>query len=141
MATTQANIPIPIQKSDAALGVVYGWASVVEKMMDGVRTAIVDKQDDIIPGPVLERAVVKFMEDYGTSGEMHEGDANGVIVESCYMSPEKAVAMGFSEDVAKQVPTGWWIGAKVTPAVMKKVQDGSYQMFSIQGDADVEPLA
>lgn len=138
MAT--ASIPIPIQKSDAALGVVFGWASVVEKMLDGVRTAVVDHQDDIIPGPVLERAVVQFMEDYASSGEMHQGDANGVIVESVYLSPEKALAMGFAEDVAKGVPSGWWIGAKVTPEVMKRVQDGTYKMFSIQGDADVEPL-
>lgn len=117
---------------------VYGWASVVEKVVDGIRKAIVDHQDDIIPLPVLEHGVVDFMQDYRTSGEMHTGDANGVIVESAVMSPEKALAMGFPEDVAKAMPSGWWIGVKVTPEVMKRVKDGTYKMFSIQGDADVE---
>lgn len=138
MTTTQ--LPFAITKSDDALGVVFGWASVVEREVDGVRKAIVDHQDDIIPGPVLERAVVEFMEDYRTSGEMHTGSANGVVVESLYLSPEKAESMGFAADVSKSVPTGWWIGVKVKPDVMKRVKDGTYKMFSIQGDADVEVL-
>lgn len=129
-----------VTKASEPLGVVYGYASIVEHVVDGVRSAVVDRQDDVIPGPVLESAVVKFMQDYRVSGEMHAGDANGVIVESCFMSPEKALAMGFPDDVAKSVPTGWWIGAKVTPEVMAKVKAGTYQMFSIQGDADVETM-
>lgn len=137
---TATHLPFAITKSDDALGVVFGWASVVEREVDGVRKAIVDHQDDIIPGPVLEKAVVEFMEDYRTSGEMHAGSANGVVVESLYLSPEKAESMGFAADVAKSVPTGWWIGVKVTPDVMKRVKDGTYKMFSIQGDADVETL-
>lgn len=139
MATT--SFDIQIQKSDDALGVVYGFASVVEEEINGVRKAVLDHQNDIIPGHVLEKAVVKFMEDYGISGEMHRGDGNGVIVESLFLSPEKALAMGFSADVAKSVPTGWWIGAKVTPIVMAKVKDGTYKMFSIFGEADVEVMA
>lgn len=99
-----------------------------------------DHQNDIIPGHVLEKAVVEFMEDYRTSGEMHAGEANGVVVESLYLSPEKAVSMGLPEEVAKQVHTGWWIGVKVKPDVMKRVKDGTYKMFSIQGDADVETV-
>lgn len=132
------SLPFAITKSDDALGVVYGWASVVEKDVNGVRTPVVDHQDDIIPGPVLEKAVVDFMGDYRASGEMHAGEANGVIVESLYLSPEKATAMGLPESVAKAVNTGWWIGVKVIPEVMKRVKDGTYKMFSIQGDADVE---
>ena len=110
----------------------------MEKDVGGTRQAVVDYQDDIIPGPVLEKAVVKFMEDYRTSGEMHAGESNGVVVESLYLSPEKALGMGFDASIAKSVPTGWWIGVKVTPEVMKRVKDGTYKMFSIQGDADVE---
>lgn len=135
---TDTQLPFAITKSDDTLGVVYGWASVVEKEIDGVRKAIVDHQDDIIPGTVLARAVVEFMEDYRTSGEMHAGGANGVVVESLYLDPEKAESMGFASDVAKSVPTGWWIGVKVKPEVMQRVKDGTYKMFSIQGDADVE---
>lgn len=138
---TSTHLPFAITKSDDALGVVFGWASVVEKVVEGQRLAIVDHQDDIIPGHVLEKAVVKFMEDYRTSGEMHAGEANGVIVESLYLSPEKALAMDLPAEVAKQVNTGWWIGVKVTPEVMQRVKDGTYKMFSIQGDADVEEAA
>lgn len=136
----QAEKRFVVTKADDSLGVVYGWASIVEKMIDGTRTPIVDHQNDIIPGPVLEQAVMEFMKDYGMSGEMHSGNETGIIVESCYMSPEKAEAMGFPAEVAKQVPTGWWIGAKVAPDLMAKVRSGEYQMFSIQGDADVETV-
>ncbi len=119
---------------------VYGYASVVEEVVDGQRVAVVDKQNDIIPLSVLEVGVVDFMQEYRTSGEMHTGEANGVIVESVVMSPEKALAMGLPSEVAKAVPSGWWIGVKVTPEVMKRVKDGTYKMFSIQGDADVETV-
>ena len=139
MADTQ--LPFAITKSDDALGVVYGWASVVEKDIGGTRQAVVDYQDDIIPGHVLEKAVVEFMESYRTSGEMHTGTANGVVVESLFGSPEKYVSMGVPESIAKTMPTGWWIGVKVTPEVMKRVKDGTYKMFSIQGDADVQEAA
>ena len=34
------------------------------------------------------------------------------------------------------VPEGWWIGFKVTDdEVWKKVKDGTYPMFSIEGEA------
>lgn len=126
-----------VTKADTTLGVVYGYASVVEEMVGEHRVPITDLQGDIIPPAVLESAVVKFMEDYRTSGEMHQGAANGVIVESLFLSPEKGLAMGLPEAVAKGLPVGWWIGAKVTPDVMAKVKDGAYSMFSIQGDAEV----
>ncbi len=54
------------------------------------------------------------------------------------MSPEKAEAMGFADDIAKDVPVGMWIGVKLDPAgeTFAKVKDGAYQMFSIQGTAE-----
>ena len=34
------------------------------------------------------------------------------------------------------LPTGWWIGFQVTDAdVWEKVKDGTYSMFSIEGEA------
>lgn len=126
-----------VTKADTTLGVVFGWASVVEYPSESGRVAVVDKQGDLIPPSVLEQAVVKFMLDSRTSGVMHAGDAVGTIVESAFLSPEKMVAMGFPAEVAKTSPSGWWIGVKVKDDLMALVQAGVYKMFSIQGDAEV----
>ena len=46
---------------------------------------------------------------------------------------EKMEAMGIPEGT---LPTGWWIGFQVTDAdVWEKVKDGTYSMFSIEGEA------
>ena len=114
-----------IAKADTALGVVYGFASVA---------GIVDTQDDVIEPAVLEKAVVEFMQDHRAAGEMHNGQPKtGTVVESVVMSPEKATAMGLPAEVAKAMPTAWWIGVKADPATLAKVKDGSYRMFSIEG--------
>ena len=40
------------------------------------------------------------------------------------------------------VPIGWWIGFKVIdPDVWEKVKDGTYSMFSIEGEAIREEVA
>ncbi len=121
-----------ITKTDSQKGLVYGWAN---QIVDASGQLIEDSQGDVITPDELDTAVVEFMLDYRKSGEMHQGMANGTVVESLVFSPEKAAAMGIPEDVAKGVPVGWWIGVKVTPQVMAKVKDGTYQMFSIQGEA------
>ena len=42
-------------------------------------------------------------------------------------------AMGIPEGT---LPTGWWIGFQVTDVdVWEKVKDGTYSMFSIEGEA------
>jgi hypothetical protein len=121
-----------ISKTDSVKGHVFGWANHV---VDPAGNLIEDSQGDVITPGELEDAVVDFMLDYRKSGEMHSGLAVGHVFESLVFSPEKASAMGLAEDVAKSVPTGWWIGVKVGPEVMAKVKDGTYQMFSIQGEA------
>lgn len=121
-----------IAKTDQSKGLVYGWAN---HIVDGAGQAIEDTQGDVIAPDELEGAVVEFMLDYRKSGEMHQGLANGTVIESLVFSPGKAVAMGLPTDVAKACPVGWWIGVKVIPSVMAKVMDGTYQMFSIQGEA------
>ena len=121
-----------ITKTDVAKGLVYGWANHV---VDAAGNLIEDSQGDVITPGELDDAVVDFMLDYRKSGVMHAGLAVGNVIESLVFSPEKAQAMGLPEDVSKSVPTGWWIGVKVGPEVMAKVKDGTYQMFSIQGEA------
>jgi len=133
-ATAQAAIA----KIDEALGLVYGWASVVLK--DG--EAVVDRQGDIIEPAELEAAMVEFMKDYRSVGEMHEGGDKGVVVEAVVMSPAKARAMGIPVAVADQMPTGAWIGVQLDPAgeTFAKVRDGKLAAFSIQGTADRIPV-
>lgn len=64
---------------------------------------------------------------------MHERGGCAVLVESVIFTPEKIAAMGIPEGT---VPAGWWIGFKVTDDdVWAKVKDGTYPMFSIEGEA------
>jgi hypothetical protein len=115
-------------------GLVYGWASVV--VSDGEQ--VVDRQGDVIPPAALEDAMVEFMKDYRQSGEMHEGEAVGTVVEAFTMTPEKLVAMGFDESVAKSMPVGAWIGVQLDPTseTFAKVKSGELGMFSIQGTGE-----
>ena len=47
---------------------------------------------------------------------------------------EKQRAMGIPEGT---LPIGWWIGFKVFDTdVWEKVKDGTYSMFSIEGEAE-----
>ena len=64
---------------------------------------------------------------------MHERGGCAVLIESVIFTAEKMAAMGIPEGT---VPTGWWIGFKVTDdEVWGKGKDGSYGMFSIEGTA------
>ena len=126
-----------IAKLDKAKHLVYGWASVVATA-DGA--LVEDLQGDLIDPADLEDAAVDFMLDYRKSGEMHEGRAAGTVVEALVASPEKYAAMGVPESVAKAMPSGLWLGVKVTPDVFAKVEAGHYRMFSIEGTATPEPV-
>lgn len=64
---------------------------------------------------------------------MHERGGAAVLVESVVFTEEKTQAMGIP---AGAVPVGWWIGFKVLDEdVWEKVKDGTYSMFSIEGEA------
>ena len=98
-----------------------------------------DGVGDIIDVEELEQAAYNFVELYREGGEMHERGGCAVLVESVIFTPEKIAAMGIPEGT---VPTGWWIGFKVTDDdVWAKVKDGTYPMFSIEGEAVRVPEA
>ena len=102
-----------ITKSDDDRMLAFGWANV------SVRTdgeLIEDWQDDIVEPEELENAAYKFVEFYVVFTE------------------EKQRVIGIPEGT---LPVGWWIGFKVTdPDVWEKVKDGTYSMFSIEGEAE-----
>jgi len=115
-------------KEDECL--VSGWANVAVNA-DG--SLPLDWQDDIIRPDVLEKAAINFMMDYRGSGVMHEGEEQGIVVESIVFTKEKQSILGIPEGC---VPEGWFITVKVTnPEVFKAVKEGKYRMFSIQGNA------
>lgn len=120
-----------IAKSDDDKHLAFGWANVATRA-DGEE--IEDWQEDIIEPEELENAAYQYVLLYREGGEMHERGGAAVLVESVVFTEEKMQAMGIP---AGTLPIGWWIGFKVTDEdVWEKVKDGTYPMFSIEGEAE-----
>ena len=120
-----------IMKSDDEKMLAFGWAS-VSMRVDG--EVIEDWQKDIVEPDELENAAYEFVLLYREGGEMHERGGAAVLVESVVFTEEKMQAMGIP---AGTLPIGWWIGFKVLDEdVWEKVKDGTYPMFSIEGEAE-----
>lgn len=120
-----------IAKSDDGKHLAFGWANVAIRA-DGEE--IEDWQEDIIEPEELENAAYQYVLLFREGGEMHERGGAAVLVESVVFTEEKMQAMGIP---AGTLPIGWWIGFKVTDEdVWEKVKDGTYPMFSIEGEAE-----
>ena len=120
-----------IMKSDNEKMLAFGWAN-VSMRVDG--ELIEDWQADIIEPEELENAAYEYVLLYREGGEMHERGGTAVLIESVVFTKEKMQAMGIP---AGTLPVGWWIGFKVTDKdVWEKVKDGTYPMFSIEGEAE-----
>jgi hypothetical protein len=123
------DVVVDISKSEDK-NLVSGWAN-ISIQADG--NVPLDFQGDIIAPHVLEKAAIKFMEEYRTSGVEHKGSSVGIIVESIVFTKDKMAAIGIPEGT---IPEGWFITVKVhDPEVFAKVKSGAYKMFSIQGKA------
>jgi hypothetical protein len=111
-------------------GIVWGWASIIEK--DG--KAIIDHQGDMIDPEELVKAAHDFISNSRTGGLMHTKEANeprkvGDIVESMVFTRELQKALDI--DLGK---AGWLIGFKITdPEVRKLAAGGRLPSFSIGG--------
>lgn len=120
-----------IAKSDDEKMLAFGWANISIRS-DG--EVIEDWQEDIIEPADLENAAYEFVRLYREGGEMHERGGVATLVESVVFTEEKCKAMGIPEGT---LPVGWWIGFKVLDKdVWEKVKDGTYSMFSIEGEAE-----
>ena len=120
-----------IMKSDDEKMLAFGWASVSIRV-DG--ELIEDWQEDIVEPQELEHAAYKYVCFYREGGEMHERGGAAVLIESVVFTEEKMRAMGIPIGI---LPIGWWIGFQVLDReVWEKVKDGTYQMFSIEGEAE-----
>lgn len=122
-----------ITKSDDEKMLAFGWANVSIRSNGEV---IEDWQQDIVEPAELERAAYNFVELYREGGEMHERGGTAVLIESVVFTKDKMKAIGIPENT---LPIGWWIGFKVLDEdVWEKVKDGTYSMFSIEGEAERE---
>lgn len=120
-----------IMKSDDEKMLAFGWAN-VSMRVDG--ELIEDWQADIIEPEELENAAYEYVLIYREGGEMHERGGVAILIESVVFTEEKMQAMGIP---AGTLPVGWWIGFKITDKdVWEKVKNGTYQMFSIEGEAE-----
>ena len=109
---------------------IFGWASVAIKV-DGEQ--VVDYQNDLIDPEDLEESVYEYVLNFRDSGEEHISTLRkkGRLVESCMFTKEKMAAMGIPEGI---VPEAWWIGFYIDDDdAWEKVKNGTYQMFSIEG--------
>ncbi len=105
---------------------VFGFASAAE---------ITDSQGDTIDADTLERAAYSFVLSDGTGGEMHRRWNVARLIESFFVTKEKANLLGVAEEHIGK----WWVGFKVTDAeVWQRVKNGDYKMFSIGGVASNE---
>lgn len=119
-----------IAKSDDEKMTAFGWASVAIRA-DGEQ--VEDWQSDIIDPEDLEKAAYEFVLLYREGGEMHERGGVAELVESVVFTKEKQRLIGIPEGT---LPVGWWIGFKILdPDVWERVKDGTYSMFSIEGEA------
>lgn len=118
-------------KSDDEKMLAFGWAS-VSMRVDG--ELIEDWQNDIVEPEELEKAAYDYVLLYREGGEMHERGGAAILIESVVFTEEKMRVMGIP---AGTLPVGWWIGFKVTDKeVWEKVKDGTYNMLSIEGEAE-----
>lgn len=128
------------KKLDLKDGIVWGWASVIEK--DG--KAIVDHQGDVIQEDDLVKAAHDHVTNSRVGGALHlyvPGPdrtplKGGDIVESLVFT--KALQKALGVDLGK---VGWLVGYQITdPYVKKMVASGQLKAFSIGGSGRREPI-
>lgn len=128
--TVYIDQPVDISKLKDDEHLVFGWANV---SIDKDGNVPLDWDGDVIPAEVLEKSAYQYVLKYRESGEMHEGEAVGHLVESVMFTKQKMESMGIPEGT---VPEGWWVGFYVPDdEVVAKIKTGEYKMFSIQGKA------
>lgn len=124
-----------IAKSVEDEQLVFGWANIA---IDANGQYPVDWDGDVTDPGDLEKSAYEFVLKYRATGEQHQGEVKGDLVESVMFTKEKQAAMGIPDGV---VPEGWWVGFHVPDAeVFAKIKSGEYEMFSVEGSAIREKL-
>lgn len=136
IATTGASDEVfKVVKSKEDEQLVFGWANIA---IDAEGRFPLDWDGDVTTPEHLEKAAYNFVLKYRATGEQHEGEVKGNLVESVMFTKEKQRAMGIPEGI---VPEGWWVGFHIPDAeVFAKIKSGEYKMFSVEGTAKRLPL-
>lgn len=133
--TISANFAKGFNTEDTlAKGLVYGWASVIEK--DG--KIVTDHEGDRIDIEDLTDAAHNFITKSRNGGVLHDeyGHHIGHIVESVIFSKQLQKALGI--DLGK---VGWLIGYQITdPRVKMMVKGGLLKSFSVGGKGRRVPV-
>jgi hypothetical protein len=121
------EIPFNFAKADPEQRLIFGWAVTATK--DG--RLVIDKQDDMIAVPELEKAAYDFVLYSRDHGTLHLRKGTGRLVESMVFTKEKQVILGI--DLGKE---SWWTGFRVDdPEVWERHKRGELPEFSIGGAA------
>jgi len=124
-----------IKKKDESQNLVFGFANVT---FDRDGEQIVDSHNHLIDSDELETAAYLYNLAFRESGEMHEGESKGKLIESFVITKEKLDAIGLQKK-DDTVSEGWWVGFYVEDdTTYEKIKKGEYSMFSIQGQAILE---
>ena len=126
------SAPVEIAKTDKRQNLVFGWANVTFEKGNQV----VDHQGHMIDVDELEAAAYNFTVKYRKTGDNHQGEGFGELVESLVVTEDKIAKGGFPEEMLGK----WWIGFRVPPEDWDKVERGERSMFSIQGRAQLEAV-
>lgn len=129
--------PFTIFKADDDKHLVFGWASVAITV-DGEE--LEDRQHDVIDPEEMEEAAYEYVLNFRDTGEEHLPGyrKKGKLVESVVFTKDKQKAMGIPDGI---LPVAWWIGFKIDDEdTWRRIKDGTYKMFSIEGRANRQPI-
>lgn len=126
-----------ISKANEDKKQVFGWANIAVTK-EGIQ--VQDLQDDIVEPEELEKAAYDHVLSFRSTGERHDPALRekGKLIESIVFTKEKMEAMNLPEGV---LPYGWWVGYQIEDdTTWEKIKKGEYQMFSIEGTAQRQPV-
>lgn len=116
---------------------IFGWANVA---VNKAGEQLIDWQGDVIDPEELEKAAYEHVLEFRETGERHDPAlrSKGRLIESVMFTKEKMAAMGIPEGT---VPEAWWVGFQIDDdETWKKIEDGTYKMFSIDGSGKRTPI-
>lgn len=121
------NGEITITKVDKKKGLVFGWASVIER--DG--EIVVDRDNDYIDDEwELEKSAYAFVTSCRVGGDNHVRKGVSHLIESMVITQEKIDLLGLPQDTQK----GWWAGWQITdPDTLDALEKGEFTGFSVHG--------
>lgn len=131
------NHKFQIAKTNEDKKQVFGWANVAVTK-DG--TPIQDLQNDMVEPEELEKAAYEHVLSFRSTGERHDPNLRqkGRLIESVVFTKEKLGAMNIPDGM---LPYGWWVGYQIDDATTwEKIKKGEYNMFSIEGTAQRQPV-